>query len=215
MTEQCAIYLDPWDKTDLEGTAMLIGRMPDITNRLYRGVTCQRWFVRFLPDQDIIFRWLDYGDAEAYVYPIQDSFAISFGLRSITINDASPALSFPKSHAVDMDWWATLHKCAVRIPQAAGYFGMTITYTVTAATGGASLTALRIRKNDTGITGYNLSASTTAGGPYAGRIIHPTPYPLADPDMFTVGLSGPQPADESVTLTNILITTFIAWGDFT
>lgn len=211
MTEQCAIYLDPWDKTDLEATAMLIARMPDITDRIYRGVTCQRWFVRFVPDQAVVFRWLDYGDAEPYVFPYLTPHVFTLGTPLIEITDASPARSFLSAHSIELAWEAANHVAAFLMPSDGFYRGFSIIYTTASATGGASLTILRIRRQDVGLDGHSLAKSTTVGGPWALDIIRTPPRPFWKGDAITAALSGPQPAGETVELSNVIVSVFCAW----
>lgn len=211
MTEQCKIYLDPWDKADLEGTAMLINRMPDITDRTYRGVTCQRWLVRFQPDQDNAFRWLDYTDAEAYEYPYLTPHVFTLGSPYIALNDASPALSFLSAHSIELTWTAGNHVAAFLFSHDGFYRGFAILYSTFAASGGAGLTALAIRKNDAALDGFTLGKSTTVGGPYPLGVTRIPPRPMSKGDVITAALTGPQPAGESIALDNIIVSLFCAW----
>lgn len=211
MTEQCKIYLDPWDKTDLEGTAMLIKRMPDIEEGTYRGVTCQRWFVRFLPDQDIVFRWLDYDDAEPYAYPHLATHVFTMGSPYIAITDASPTLSFLSAHSIELTWRAGNHVAAFQERQPSWLVGYSLVYTVFAATGGASLTSISLRAGDVALTSISMPNSTTIGGPYSQSWTWPSPFSIPGFSHLTAAFSGPQPAGESIALSNIIATMFIAW----
>jgi len=211
MTEQCKIYLDPWDKTDLEGTAMLINRMPDIDERTYRSVTCQRWLVRFLPDQDNAMRWLDYNDAETYEYPYLTPHVFTLAVPSIAINDASPACSFLSAHAVQLTWWPGIHVAAFIMPHDGFLRGYSIMYTTVGASGGSNPTMFTVRKNDVWLDGLTLAHSTTPGGPYSADFHRTPPRTFADGDKITAGLTGPQPAGEDIELSNIIASLFCAW----
>lgn len=211
MTEQCKIYLDPWDKADLEGTAMLINRMPDIGERTYRGVTCQRWLVRFQPDQDNAMRWLDYGDAETYVYPHLAPHALTLGSTEIILNDASPILSFPTIHGVTAKWYASNHLAAFQQRETSWLLGYSLVYTVQAATGGSALTSISFRRGDVQIHSVSMANSTTVGGPYFQSWTWSSPFSIAPHSFITAGFTGPQPAGESIQLTNIIIALFLAW----
>jgi len=215
MAEQCAIYLDPYDKTNLEGTAMLIGRMPDIGDRTYRGVTCQRWFVRFLPDQAIVYRWLDYGDAEPYVFPIVDSHMFNFSLASLVRNPGSPTFDFPKIGEVVAQFYLGPYIAAYITSRPGRLIHLRGFYTVVAATGGAALTWLSAVSNDVGIASKVLAYSTTPGGPYVFFWNSTDSNILATGGAFTLVLSGTQPAGEQVTLANMVFTAEVEWGDFT
>ncbi len=211
MTEQCKIYLDPWDKLDLEGTAMLISRMPDITDREYRGVTCQRWFVRFVPDQAIVFRWLDYGDAEPYEYPYLTPHVFTLGGPYIAIDENSPRFTFLSAHSIELTWEADNHVAAFVMGHDGFYRGFSIVYSTFSASGGAILTSLRMRLGDSALHSRSLYQSTTPGGPYLDSGLSVPPYPFSTLQTITAALYGPQPAGESIALSNIIVSLYCSW----
>jgi len=211
MTEQCKIYLDPWDKNHLEGTAMLIDRIPDTYEATYRGVTCQRWLARFAPDQDNAKRWLDYTDAEPYDYPELSPYALTLGSPDMEITDASPAITFFNAHGVTLTWISGNHVSAFRMPHDGYFRGASIVYTTAPPSANADLTILAIRKNDYPLDAYTLSYSTTSGGPYSIGWTRTPPKAVTKDNLITAGLTGPQPAGEFIRLTDIIVSIFMTW----
>jgi len=215
MTEQCKIYLDPWDKNDLEGTAMLIDRIPDTYEATYRGVTCQRWLVRFMPDQDNAKRWLDYTDAEAYVYPIQNAAQFTFSLDELIRNDASPSIDFPyvgQVKAIHESYSLSASFIMLRDGRLAG---ASICYSVDNADADAAETGGTIRINGSNIKTFPMIHSLNPGGPYYHKFTVTSGYPIATGNRLTLGFYGTQPPGKSVWLRRIIATVEIEWGDFT
>lgn len=211
MTQQCKIYLDPWDKADLEGTAMLIDRIPDITERTYRGVTCQRWLVRFAPDQDNAKRWLDYGDAEPYTYPHLAPHVFTLGSPYIAIDSGSPALSFLSAHSIELAWELGNLIAAFVMPHDGFFRTGSIVYTVFAASGGANLTTVSIRMGTAELDARTLTRSIDPGGPYSDAWTRTPPKAFTKGQKITAALTGPQPAGENVALSNIIMSIFCSW----
>lgn len=81
------VYLDPYEKTELEGHALCVQRIANIPESTHHGVTCQRWHVRFQEDQDNTARWVDAGDFIDWVPPAWNVSCFQFQLPSATFSE--------------------------------------------------------------------------------------------------------------------------------
>lgn len=213
-TQQCPIYLDPWDKENLEGAAMCVSRMLGIEERTYRGITCERWHVRFGPGQGLCHRWLDVADQSNYVYPIDRSVWILFTHAQFTRDSESlwyTPLYVGQVQPVDLPPDLS---GAVRIYNNAWVTGYSLSYRVTAKAGTPILSTIRARIIGKYALSIVMTDSTTIGGPYFQELHYAAPFQCAEPDRLTGYVIGTQEAGDSVTFADVILSVEISWGTF-
>ena len=208
------VYNDPWDKADLEGFAMLFDRIPDTNERTYRGVTCQRWLVRFQEDQEPTPRWIDYGDAVPWIQPLFNT--INFQL------DRPPHQFTAASQLAGLYW----NDSSTYTPPYAGATTIVVPHACRLRSWAAHLYISNVangppnpyfRFDSNAFASYYYEILGSAGAP-----VHLYPYEdlleghnMAAGDMISVmhfcACTGAQTlSDQNVTLALIL-----QWGDFT
>lgn len=213
-TQQCPIYLDPWDKLSLEGVAMCVSRMANIADATYRGVTCQRWWVRFGPGLELVHRWLDVADQSDYVYPIDRSAWILFTHAAFTRDENSLWYTplyvgqvQPSDQAGDLTG-------AVRLYNDAWVTGYSLSYRVTAKAGTPILSTVRARIIGKDAASFVMPLSTTIGGPYFQHLHFLAPVECAAQDRLTGYVVGTQGAGDSITFADVILSVEISWGTF-
>lgn len=214
MANQAKIYHDPWHKTSLEGTAQLCYRIPDTPGTTHHGITCQRWLVRFLPDQDLTARWLDVADIEPYILPTQDSNQYAFSRATLLFDiDEWVRLSL-KVGEVEARYVFTDFQAGYVLPRAGRLSALAYCYTTANATGGAALAFMRPWRDGTPIFADTMTDSTTIGGPYTRHLLRPDIIQYNAGQVLTLSVDSIQPEGEGIQLTKIIATIEINWGEF-
>jgi hypothetical protein len=210
---QAPIYLNPWLKTELEGNALLVDKIPDLDDVIHDGVTCQKWLVRFAPDQLLVRRWLDYADAVTYDVPgtALSCMQAQFGAGTLTLaargyyaNDGSIPMSYSATY-VSPHWYMP---AAGRI-RAVSAFLKSAAVVGTPPAARFIIYAQNASKHQLVMTGSNVTNATT----YASAK-DLTTATFAQGDHVNVILYSAVAGADSLAITHALYQAWIQFGTF-
>lgn len=210
---QCPIYLDPWEKEQLEGVALMVQRIPDTEERTHHGVTCQRWHVRFEEDQDLAVRWLDVADKYLWEPVIRNTSLIQWNIPEANFTDEIAKVPF-RIGPVELYWTAGNPLAAFVAPAAGRIRCFSLHSFVSAYNADGDRPTFQLLLNSVFLIGYYPTNGAHVGvhdyevtPDYKDKI-------FAKGDRITAHILCILEEGETVTLTNSLMFPLIQWGTF-
>lgn len=212
--EGCNIYLDPWDKTDLEGHALLTDRIPDTPERSYRGVTCERWLVRFQEDQDATPRWLDYSDAIAWDPPAFQVIVYQTQMDTFTFTNA---LGFTRVQIGNIQTSHIPADDGIKpvLPKIGRIRHLALSFYVSAKVGTPPLVRIYCLTTGQQHTIYDIPDSNTVGNYVRFSVADIVGADFSAGDTLLVTLQCIPGGADTLTIVDALVDIHIQWGDFT